>query len=113
MSDYPRQYTFGERLQRARLLARGSRQILAGGHEDAVDPRVERRIDKIDAKAEDRYARNAGVALDALDTAKNELASAEHALRMAKGSEKGDARRARNGAKDKVRRADAAARKYR
>jgi hypothetical protein len=113
MSDYPREYTAGERLERARLVLRGGRQIVRGGHEDAVDARTERRIDRIDQRAEERWARGAQVAHQAVDTARTELARAEHALRMAKGPEKTAARRAVSDAKGKARRADAAARKYR
>jgi hypothetical protein len=113
MSDYPREYTASERLERARLLFKGSRQIVRGGHEHAVDGRVERRIDRIDQRAEERWARGAQVAHQAVDSARTELARAEHALRMAKGPDKGAARQAVNDAKDKARRADAAARKYR
>jgi hypothetical protein len=113
MSDYPRQYTAGERFERARLIVKGGRQAAQRGSEHAVDARIENRIDRLDQKAEERYARSAGIALGALESAENELAKAEHALRMAKGPEKAAARRARNDAKAKVRRADSAARKYR
>ena len=113
MPDFPRQYTAAERFERARFLVKGGRQAAQRGHEDAVDARINNRIDRIDAKAEERYARNAGVAFSALETAEDQLAQAEHALRMAKGPDKAAARKARNDAKDQVRRANAAARKYR
>lgn len=113
MSDYPREYTAAERLARARLIVKGGRQVLQRGHESAVDARVERAIDRIDEKAEQRWARGAQTALTAVDSAETDLARAEHALRMARGPEKTAARQARNTAKDKVRRAQTAARKYR
>lgn len=113
MSDYPREYTAGERLERARLILKGGRQAAQRGSEYAVDASVERRIDRIDQRAEERWARGAHIAHQAVDNARTELARAEHALRMAKGSDKTAARRAVNDAKDKARRADSAARKYR
>lgn len=113
MSDYPRQYTAGERLERARLIVKGGRQAVQRGHEDAVDAAVERRIARIDAKAEERWQRGAAVAFGALDDAETALSQAEHALRMARGPEKAAARRARTDARDKLRRANTAARKYR
>ncbi|MGW0626450.1 hypothetical protein [Streptomyces sp. NPDC002758] len=113
MAHDGRIYTAGERFERARLIVKGGRQAAQRGSEDAVDARIENRIDRIDAKAEERYARNASVAIGALEAAENELARAEHALRMARGPEKTAARRARNDAKDKVNRAKTAARKFR
>lgn len=106
----PGQYTWGERFRLARLEVKAARQVIATGDENTDD----RRQNRIHDRAEERYYRNADAALGLLRTADNELARAEAALRAAKpGKERDEARRTRNDAKSRQRRADVAARKYR
>lgn len=103
------EYTKGEVFRLARLEWKAARRVIATGNEHTND----RAQDRIHDRAEDRYNRNANAALSQLDAAENDLARAEAALRAARGPDKAAARRTRNDAKTKARRADAAARKYR
>lgn len=113
MAHDGRIYTAGERFERARLLIKGGRQAAQRGSEDAVDAKIENRIDRLDELAEIRYQREAGQAFGQLDAAEDEVARTKVALSSARGPEKAAARKAHNDAKDKARRADSAARKYR
>lgn len=108
----PGMYTWGEVFGLAGHTARGARQVVKNGHEHADGGHGDR-VERIRDKAVERYERQAAVAFGVLDAAENDLARAEHALRMARGSEKAAARRARNDAKQKRNRADTAARKFR
>jgi hypothetical protein len=107
----PGKYTWGETLRLARLEMKAARRVVAAGDENAGGS--DRAQNRIHDKAQERWEREAGHAFGQLDAAENELAKAEVALRTARGPEKTAARQARNDAKAKVRRADAAARKYR
>jgi hypothetical protein len=106
----PGKYTWGEKFKIARLDVKDARQVIATGDSDSVSGR---RQDRIHARAEERWYREANAALGLLETADNDLARAEATLRAASGPEKAAARKARNDARDKQRRADQAARKYR
>ncbi|MDT3396153.1 hypothetical protein RKE29_05775 [Streptomyces sp. B1866] len=97
--DVYRSYTRAEKRQRARLLLRGGRQALAG----AVDPRIDRRIEEIDARAEDRGLREAAALHRQHDQAKDDLAAAKAAERAAKWSDRPAAREARKQAEQRVR----------
>lgn len=108
----PGMFTWGEVFGIAGHAIKGGRQVVRNGHE-AADGGHGSRSDRIYDKAQERRERQAAIAFTALDSAEDDLARAEHALRMAKGPGKQAARRARNDAKDKVRRADLAARKFR
>ncbi len=108
----PGMYTWGEVLGIAGHTVRGGRQVVKNGHE-AADGGHGDRSDRIHDKALERRERQAAVAFQALDAAEDDLARAEHALRMARGTEKQAARQARNNAKQKRNRADSAARKFR
>lgn len=107
----PGMYTWGEVFGIAGHAVRGGRQVVKNGHE-AADGGHGDRSDRIHDKALERRKRQVAVAFGALDAAENDLARAEHALRMARGPEKAAARRTRNDAKDRVRRADRAARRF-
>src|SRR5690242_8601293 len=100
----PGMYTWGEVGRIAGHAIRGSRQVVRNGHE-AADGGHGDRSDRTHDKALERRERQAAVAFNALDAAEDDLARAEVALRTAKGPEKAAARRTRNDAKDKVRRA--------
>lgn len=113
MAHDGRIYTAGERFERARLLIKGGRQAAQRGSEDAVDAKIENRLDRLDEKAEIRYEREAGQAFGQLEKAEDEVARTKVALRSARGPEKTSARKAHNEAKAKARRADSAARRYR
>jgi hypothetical protein len=113
MAHDGRIYTAGERFERARLIAKGGRQVFQRGSEDAVDAKIENRIDRLAQRAEERYQREAGQAFGLLDAAEDEVARTKVALRAARGSEKTAARKAYNDAKAAARRADSAARRYR
>lgn len=107
----PAKYTAGEIVRLARLEFKAARRVVAAGHENAGGN--DRAQDRIHDRAQQRWEREAGAALNQLEAAENELAKAEVALRSARGTDKDAARRARNDAKDRVRRADNTARKYR
>jgi hypothetical protein len=113
MAHDGRIYTAGERFERARLIVKGGRQAVQRGSEELVDAKIENRLDRLDAKAEERYEREAGMAFRQLDAAENEVSATKLALRAARGSDRAAARRAHNDAKAKARRADSAARRYR
>lgn len=108
----PGMYTWGEVASIAGHALKGGRQVVKNGHESADGGHGDR-SDRIHDKALERRERQAAVAFSTLDSAEDELARAEVALRTARGQEKAAARRTRNDAKSKVRRADSAARKYR
>jgi len=108
----PGMYTWGEVFGIAGHAVKGGREVVRNGHESADGGHGDR-SDRIHDKALERRERQAAVAFQALDAAENDLARAEHALRVAKGSDKAAARRARNDAKDRARRADSAARRFR
>lgn len=106
----PGRYTLGELIRVTGLEIRAIHRVGVAGDSDAAgDTRPQERIH---ARAQARWDRDAGAALDLLRTADSELSRAEAALRAAKGSDKAAARRTRNDARDKQRRADRAARKY-
>jgi hypothetical protein len=107
----PAKYTAGEIARLARLEFKAARRVVAAGHEAAGGN--DRAQDRIHDRAQQRWEREASVAFNQLDAAESELAKAEIALRSARGTDKAAARSARNDAKDKVRRADKTARKYR
>lgn len=108
----PGMYTWGEVFGIAGHTVRGGRQVVKNGSEYADGGHGDR-SDRIHDKAQERRDRQAVIAFNALDNAEDDLARAEHALRVARGPEKAAARRTRNDAKAKARRADATARKFR
>lgn len=99
MSDVPRSYTPAEKRQRAWLVLRGAKQALA----DAVDPQLEGKIERIDARAEDRGLREAEALHRQNEKAKDELASAKAAARAARGDERTGARAALQKAEQRAR----------
>ncbi|MCQ4043875.1 hypothetical protein ACFOSC_26480 [Streptantibioticus rubrisoli] len=106
MSEY-RSYTRGERAERARLVLRGVEQAAAS----AVDSRIEKRIERIDAVAADRGAREADALFAQDDRAKNELAAAKARERAARGEDRRAARDARRQAEQRVRATERAIRR--
>lgn len=106
MSEY-RSYTRFERAERARLILRGARQAFAG----VVDPKVERRIDRIDAAAADRGEREAVALLRQHNTAKDELATARARERAARREDRPAARQGRQQAEQRVKDTERAIRK--
>jgi len=108
----PGMFTWGEVFGIAGHAIKGGRQVVKNGHESA-DGGHGNRADRIYDKAQERRDRQAHIAFGNLDAAEDDLARAEVALRTARGPEKQAARKARNDAKAKVRRSDAAARKFR
>lgn len=99
MADIYRPYTGAERRKRAGLIVRGVRQALAGG----VSARIEMGIDRIDATAEDRGAREADALYRQYNQAKDALASAKAAERAAGRPERPAARQAVAAAEQRVR----------
>lgn len=108
----PGMYTWGEVFGIAGHAVRGGRQVVKNGHENADGGHGDR-SDRIHNKAVERRQREAAIAFNALNAAEDALARAEHTLRTARGPEKDAARKARNDAKQKRNRADAATRRYR
>lgn len=107
MSTPTRIYTSAERRKRAALVARGTKQAFA----DAVDPRLQRAIEAIDAAAEDRARREDAALLKQLETAKDELATARARERAASREERAAAKEARKQAEDRLRRCERALRR--
>jgi hypothetical protein len=107
MTGTLRSYTTGERLRRAGLIARGARYALAG----ATDPGIDARIDRIDARAEDRREREAAALLRQHEQAKDDLTAAVATERAARGNDRTAARQARRKAEQRVRDTERAARR--
>ncbi|MCG3041146.1 hypothetical protein L7D48_11340 [Streptomyces sp. S1A] len=107
MSTPTRIYTPAERRRRAALVARGTRQAFA----DAVDPRIQRQLDAIDAAAADRAARELAALLRQLEDAKNDLATARAAEKAADRVDRQAAKDARKEAEKRLRRCERALRR--
>ncbi|MFE2024606.1 hypothetical protein ACFW9V_05545 [Streptomyces hygroscopicus] len=90
MSEVYRSYTPAEKRKRAWLILRGAKQAAA----DAVDPKIERQIDRIDAAAEERGRLEAQALYRQNEKAKAELATAKAAVRAASREDKAAARTA-------------------
>ncbi|MEU2719607.1 hypothetical protein [Streptomyces smyrnaeus] len=97
-------YTPSEKAQRARLVVKGVRN--AYGDTSAI----ERQIDRIDARAADRWEREQRALDQQLDQAKNQLAAAKAAEKAARPDERQQAKQARKDAEDRLRRAERACR---
>ncbi|WP_066956218.1 DUF6257 family protein [Streptomyces lushanensis] len=104
-----RTYTRAERTRRAWLVARGAKQSLAGA--DAVDPRIEAELDRIDDSAEERAWRDRSAMATQLDKDKDAVAAARTAERTAPRDGKQSARQARRDAESALRRTEQAARR--
>ncbi|MFJ1644944.1 hypothetical protein [Streptomyces sp. NPDC088258] len=102
-----RSYTPAERRRRAWLITRGVKQAAAG----AVTPRIDAEIDRIDASADERGWRETTAMHDQLDTAKDKVAAAKTAERLATRETKNSARAARRDAEATLRRTEQAARR--
>lgn len=104
----PSTYTSPERRKRAGLLAGGARYALAG----ASTARHDRQLDRIAARAEDRWAREAAAALRLVEQARNALATAKAVLRAAPRKERPAARAAVKRAEQRARDTERSAKKY-
>lgn len=102
-------YTASEKRRRAVLILRGSRQAIAG----ADTGRYDRRIDRIDAAAADRYQRETAAAQRLVDRAKDDVAAARAAERAADRKDRTKAKETRRKAEAALKRAEQAARKHR
>ncbi|MFE3825239.1 hypothetical protein [Streptomyces sp. NPDC059092] len=100
-------YTPAERRRRAWLITRGVKQAAA----DAVSPRIEAEIDRIDARADERGRRETYAMFDQLDQAKDAVAAARTAERTAPRDTRNAARTARKDAEAALRRTEQAARR--
>jgi hypothetical protein len=107
MSDVYRSYTGAEKRQRAWLVLRGAKHAYA----PTEAAKFERRIDRIDATAEDRGAREAGALYSQHDQAKNDAAKARAAERAAKREDRQAAKQARQKAEQRVKDTERAIRK--
>lgn len=106
-SDTFRSYTSSERRQRLRAVVGGVRQAAA----DADTGRHAKTIDRIDARAEERGARELAAMRRELDTAKQAVAAAKTTLRTADRSGRDAAKRALRTTEDTLKRTERAARK--
>ncbi|MCI3225828.1 hypothetical protein [Streptomyces sp. NP-1717] len=106
-SDTYRSYTASERRQRGRALFGGARQALA----DADTSRHAKRIDRIDAAAEERGARELASMRRQLDTSRDAVAEAKTAVRTADRSGRDAAKKALRTAEDTLKRTERAARR--
>lgn len=98
-------YTRGEKLRRARLLAKGAK----GAYGDTSG--IEKQIERLDEKARDRGEREAAAHRRALENAKDEVATARVKERSApRGPERQAARAARQEAEKRQRLVERAAR---
>jgi len=100
-------YTPAERRKQAALVARGTKQAFA----DAVDPRIDRAIDAIDAVAEDRARRENAALLRQWEAAKDELAAARAKERTAPREERATAKEERKRAEKRLHLAERALRR--
>lgn len=95
--DTIRVYTRAEKAQRARLLLKGAKRS-AGDISD-----IERRLDRIDERAEDRGRREAAAHARQLEAAKDDLAAARVAERCADRVDKQAAKDRRKQAEKRLR----------
>ncbi|MER7787929.1 hypothetical protein [Streptomyces sp. NPDC097640] len=107
MTDIYRSYTSAEKRKRAFLVLRGAKQALA----DAVDPKLDRQIDRIDARAAERGQLEAAALHRQDDKAKAELAAARAAERAAPREDRAAAREARKTAEKRARATEQAIRR--
>ncbi|AEM88311.1 hypothetical protein [Streptomyces violaceusniger] len=107
MSEVYRSYTPAEKRKRAWLLVRTVKQAAA----DAVDPKLDRQIDRIDAAAEERGQREASALFRQDQKAKVALAAAKAAERAARGKDRAAARDARKEAERRARATEQAIRR--
>ncbi|MGW3571640.1 hypothetical protein ACWDSL_48540 [Streptomyces sp. NPDC000941] len=107
MTDVYRSYTPAEKRKRALLVLRGAKQALA----DAVDPKLDRQIERIDARAAERGQLEAAALNRQNDKAKAELAAAKAAERAAPREDRTAARQARRTAEKRVRATEQAIRR--
>ncbi|MFB7761479.1 hypothetical protein [Streptomyces xiamenensis] len=98
----PRLFTAGEKTARITALAR---DLMAG--ENGSDKHLNA-IDRINARGEERYARQYAAWLVELEEAKNAAAVTRTAERCASRAEKGDAKRARKEADARLKRVERA-----
>ncbi|MFF2640332.1 hypothetical protein ACFVUB_11115 [Streptomyces niveus] len=103
-----RSYTGAEKRKRAWLVVRGVKQAAA----DAVQPGIGRQIDRIDARAEERGARETVAMRSELEKAKDAVAAAKVAARTADRHGKQAAREAVKTAEQALKRTQQAARPY-
>lgn len=106
-SDTYRSYTASERRRRARAVFGGVRQAAA----DAPTSRHAKTIDRIDADAEERGAREVAAMQRKLEKDKDAVAAAKTTLRTADRAGRDTAKRALRTAEDALRRTERAARK--
>lgn len=104
-SDIYRSYTAAERRQRFRAVVGGVRQAAA----DAPTSRHGKTIDRIDARAEERGARELAAMAKQLDTAKQAVAVAKTALRTTDRAGRDAAKKALRTAEDTLKRTERAA----
>ncbi|MEU8824522.1 hypothetical protein [Streptomyces sp. NPDC048636] len=107
MTDIYRSYTPAEKRKRAWLVVRGAKQAFA----DSVDPRLDRRIEQIDARAEERGQLEALALHRQNDRARAELAAAKAAERAASREDRTAARDARKRAEKRARATEQALRR--
>ncbi|MFD7499964.1 hypothetical protein [Streptomyces sp. NPDC059850] len=107
MSDVYRSYTPAEKRKRASLILRGTKQAIA----DAVDPKLDRQIERIDAIAAERWQREATALRRQDEKAKAELAAAKAAERVARREDRTAAREARKQAERRARATEQAIRR--
>lgn len=107
-SDTYRSYTPSERRRRARALFGGARQAAA----DADTSRHEREIDRIDARAAERGARELAAMARQLDKDRNTVAAAKTSVRTADRPGRDAAKAALRTAEDTLRRTERAARRF-
>ncbi|MFE9298928.1 hypothetical protein [Streptomyces niveus] len=106
-SDTYRSYTASERRQRARAVFGGVRQAVA----DADTSRHAREIDRIDARAEERGARELAAMQRQLEKDRRAVADAKTTVRTCDRSGREAAKKAQRTAEDTLRRTERAARK--
>ncbi|QKV93201.1 hypothetical protein HUT19_16745 [Streptomyces sp. NA02950] len=107
MTDVFRSYTPAEKRKRAWLIVRGAKQAAA----DAVDPKLERQIERIDARAAERGQLEAAALHRQNEKAKATLAAAKAAERAARGQDRTAARAARKQAEKRARATEQAVRR--
>jgi len=97
-------YTPAEKRQRAKLFRQGFRQSFA----DCVDPALERRIERIDAAAEERGRRELGALYAVRESDRAAVATAKAVMRTAARSDKAAARQRVRDAEQQLKRSERA-----
>jgi hypothetical protein len=110
----PASYTAAEKRRKFWLIAKASKQSLAGDRNaDTIDERLKAEVERIDQRAEERGKAEAAELERRLSQARRDSASARVTMRTSSGKERADARRQMQEHEQAGRRIERELRRYR